>query len=102
MYSRIIRNIDRPILYNATITTFNLKLFTPMSSSPIYNNHSPAPAPHLSPQPTFSTSSLLTPPPNPSSQTIPQSPPALPLLLPPLLSPLTYPLLLNDHNPSIP
>ena len=44
----------------------------PMSSPPIYNNHSPAPAPapHLSPQPTFSTSSLLTPPPNPSSQTI--------------------------------
>ena len=49
----MIRNIDRPILYNATTTTFNLKNVTPMSSSPIYNNHSPAPAPHLSPQSTF-------------------------------------------------
>ena len=80
---------------------------SPMSYPPIYNNHSPAHAPHLSPQPTFSTSSPLTPPLNPSSQTISesilQSPPIHPLFLPSLLSPLTYPLLpLNDYNPSPP
>ena len=75
------RPSQRKILSNSSSQT------SPMSSPPIYNNHSPAPAPHLSPQSTFSTSSPLTPPPNPSSQTIsesvPQSPPTLPLFLPP-------------------
>ena len=46
-----------------------------MSSPPIFNNHSPAPA---LPQPTFSTYSLLTSPPNPSSQTISESIPQSP------------------------
>ena len=74
-------------------------------TSPMYTNNSSAP--HLSPQPTLFTSSPLTPPPNPSSQTIsesiPQSPPTHSLFLPSLLSPLAYPLLpLNDYNTSLP
>ena len=63
------RPSQRKILSNRSSQT------SPMSSPPIFNNHSPAPA---LPQPTFSTSSTLTPPPNPSSQiiseSIPQSP----------------------------
>ena len=95
------RPSQRKILSNSSSQT------SPMNSLPIYNNHSPAPAPHLSPQPTFSTFSPLTPPPNPSSQTIsesiPQPPPTHPLFLPSLLSPLAYPLLpLNDYSPSLP
>ena len=91
------RPSQRKILSNSSSKT------SPMSSPPIYNNHSPAPAPHLSPQPTFYTSSSLTPPPNPSSLTIsesiPQSLPNHSLFLPSLLSPLAYPLLqLNDPN----
>ena len=61
------RPSQRKILSNSSSQT------SPMSSSTIFNNHSPAPA---LPQPTFS--SPLTPPPNPSSQiiseSIPQSP----------------------------
>ena len=91
------RPSQRKILSNSSSQT------SPMSSSPIYNNHSPAPAPHLSPQPTFSTSSPLTPPPIPSSQTIPQSPPddpTVPIIptIPTRLSPVTT----KDHNPSLP
>ena len=59
------RPSQRKILSNSSSKT------SPMSSPPIYNNHSPAP--HLSPQPTFSISSPLTPPYNPSSQTISES-----------------------------
>ena len=86
------RPSQRNILSNSSSQT------SPMSSPPIYNNNSPAPAPHLSPQPTFSTSSPLTPPPNPLSQTIsesiPQSPPnssTVPTILniPTRLSPVT-------------
>ena len=51
---------QRKILSNSSSQT------SPMISPPIYNNHSPAPAPHLSPQPTFSTSSPLTTLPNPN------------------------------------
>ena len=58
------RTSQRKILSNSSSQT------SPMSSPPIFNNHSPAPA---LPQPTFSTSSPLTPPPNPSSKTISES-----------------------------
>ena len=95
------------ILSNSSSQTY------PTSSLPIYNNHdcgpqfvgihSPAPAPHLSQQPMYSTPSPHTPSPNPSSQTVPQSPPSHPLFLPSLLSLLAYSLLsLNAHNPSLP
>ena len=45
------RPFQRKILSDSSSQT------SPTSSPPIYNNHYPAPAPHLSPQPTFSTSS---------------------------------------------
>ena len=83
------RPSQRKILSNSYSQT------SPMSSPPIFNNHSPAPE---LPQLTFSTSSPLTPPPNPSSQTIsgsiPQSPhnsstvPTI-LTIPTRLSPVT-------------
>ena len=63
------RPSQRKILSNSSSQT------SPMSSPPIFNNHSPAPA---LPKPTFSTSLPLTPPPNPSSQTISESIPQSP------------------------
>ena len=82
------RPSQRKILSNSSSET------SPMSSPPIYNNHFPAPYLHNP----VSTSSPLTPPPNPSSQTIsesiPQSPPnssTVPTILtiPTRLSPVT-------------
>ena len=64
------RPSQRKILSNSSSQTY-----------PMYKTHSPAPAPHLSPQPTFSTSSPLTLPPNPSSQTISESIPSHPQLI---------------------
>ena len=52
------RPSQRKILSNSSSHT------SPMSSPPIYNNLSPTSAPHRSPQPTFSTSLSLTPPPS--------------------------------------
>ena len=51
------RPSQRKILSNSSSKT------SPMSSPPIYNNHSLATVPHLSPQSTFYTSSPLTPSP---------------------------------------
>ena len=92
------RPSQRKILSNSSSQT------SPMSSPPIFNNHSPAPA---LPQPTFFTSSTLTHRPtlHPKlyQSPYPSHPTTHPLFLPSLLSPLAYPLLpLNDYNPSTP
>ena len=77
---------------------------SPMSSPPIFNNHSPAPA---LPHPLFLH--LHRSPHHPTlhpklyQSLYPSHPKTHPLFLPSLLSPLAYPLLpLNDYNPSLP